>query len=131
MHPMQQKATKANEYYSCVDHDPQLGPLTNFFGVGLAFPSLEILSFDGMSGWELWSTSCGSGDRYVVFPCLKALSITCCPNLVEVSLEALPSLKVLTICGCGNGVLRSVVHVAPTVTKLTIEYIKRHSEDFG
>nr|GEZ91088.1 hypothetical protein [Tanacetum cinerariifolium] len=39
-------------------------------------------------------------------------------------------IKVQTICGCGNGVLRSVVHVAPTVTKLTIEYIKGHSEDF-
>ncbi|GJV94730.1 NB-ARC domains-containing protein [Tanacetum coccineum] len=104
---------------------------SNFFGTGLAFSSLEILSFYGMSGWELWSTNSGSGDGDAVLPCLKDLSLTCCLNLVEVSLEALPSLRVLTICGCGNGVLRSVVHVAQTVTKLKIEYIKGHSEDFG
>ncbi|KAJ0483199.1 putative P-loop containing nucleoside triphosphate hydrolase, leucine-rich repeat domain superfamily [Helianthus annuus] len=37
-------------------------------GTGPAFPSLEILSFENMRGWEKWSTNSG-----VVFPCLQQL----------------------------------------------------------
>ncbi|PWA59794.1 NBS-LRR resistance-like protein [Artemisia annua] len=122
---------------------------SEFFGTGLAFPSLESLSFRNMSGWEVWSTNSRSGVGDSVFPCLKELHITdclnlvefsfegdevfpClqelsvegCPKLVEVSLEApLPSLRDLKISLCGDGVLRSVVHVAPSVTKLEIESI--------
>ncbi|KAI3700652.1 hypothetical protein L2E82_45289 [Cichorium intybus] len=87
---------------------------------GLAFPSLEFLIFEDMQGWEAWSTS------WVVdtaFPCLQELSIKSCPNLVRVSLEALPSLGVLRIDGCGHEVLRSLVRAALSVTKLYITCI--------
>ncbi|PWA57057.1 NB-ARC domains-containing protein [Artemisia annua] len=96
---------------------------SEFFGIGPAFPSLESLSFRNMSGWEVWSTNNRSGVGDSVFPCLQELNIEGCPNLVEVSVEALPSLRVLKIDACGNGVLRSLVHVAPSVTKLEIESI--------
>nr|GEX39317.1 NBS-LRR resistance-like protein [Tanacetum cinerariifolium] len=46
------------------------------FGTGLAFPSVESLSFQNMSRWEVWSISnsrSGVGDS--VFPCLKRLDI--------------------------------------------------------
>ncbi|GJV38919.1 NB-ARC domains-containing protein, partial [Tanacetum coccineum] len=51
-----------------------------------------------------------------VFPCLKELHIIRC----RISVEELPSLRVLTIDGCGDGVLRSVVRVAPSVTEVEI-----------
>ncbi|GKD68290.1 NB-ARC domains-containing protein, partial [Tanacetum coccineum] len=51
------------------------------------------------------------------------LRIKGCSNLLEVSVEALPSLRVLRIHGCGDGVLRSVVCVAPSVTEVEIESI--------
>ncbi|PWA54306.1 NBS-LRR protein [Artemisia annua] len=122
---------------------------SEFFGTGLAFPSLESLSFRNMWGWEVWSTNSGSGVGDSVFPCLKELNIIgcpnlvefsfeedsvfrClqelliggCPNLVEVSLKApLLSLKSLRIDNCGDGLMRSVVYVAPSVTKLDISNI--------
>ncbi|KAK9073923.1 hypothetical protein SSX86_006517 [Deinandra increscens subsp. villosa] len=80
-----------------------------------AFPSLETLSFEDMSGWEVWSTDCK-----VLFPCLQKLRIENCPNLVNVSLKALPLLKNLEISTCGDGVLRSVVEVASLITSLKI-----------
>ncbi|PWA36361.1 NBS-LRR resistance-like protein [Artemisia annua] len=122
---------------------------SEFFGSGLAFPSLETLRLEGMSGWEVWSTNSRSGivdsvfpclkklhiihcpnlvefsfEGDEVFPCLQELNIDDCPNLVEVSVEAsLLSLRVLRISSCGDGLLRSLVHVAPSVTKLEIESI--------
>ncbi|PWA34989.1 NBS-LRR resistance-like protein [Artemisia annua] len=122
---------------------------SEFFGTGLAFPSLESLHFKGMSGWEVWSTNSGSGvgdsvfpclqelniegcpslvklsfEGDSVFPCLQELSIEGCPELVEVSLEApLPSLRDLKIISCGDRVLRSLVRVATSVTKFEIESI--------
>nr|GEX08125.1 hypothetical protein [Tanacetum cinerariifolium] len=121
-----------------------------FFGTGLAFPSVEILSFQNMSRWEVWSISNSrSGVRDSVFPCLKRLDIegcpnlfdfsferdevfTClqelcirdCPNLAEVSLKApLLSLRDLTVSKCGDGLLSSLVHAGPSITKLNIYYI--------
>ncbi|KAK1418915.1 hypothetical protein QVD17_28066 [Tagetes erecta] len=88
------------------------------FGSGCAFPSLEILGFKNMFGWEKWSTSPG-----VVFPSLKELLIIDCPNLIEVTLEALPSLKVLQIKDCNSGVLRRLIQVASAVIELTISSI--------
>ncbi|KAJ0717042.1 putative virus X resistance protein-like, coiled-coil [Helianthus annuus] len=85
------------------------------FGTGQGFPSLEILSFRDMRGWKKWSG--------VVFPRLQKLEINTCPNLVEVTLEALPSLNVLEIEDCDSGVLRSLVEVASAVTKLEIRDI--------
>ncbi|XP_023735403.1 putative disease resistance RPP13-like protein 1 isoform X2 [Lactuca sativa] len=86
-------------------------------GTGLAFPSLEILRFDSMSGWEEWSTNSGA------FHCLQELRILDCPNLVRLSLKALPSLRVLKLRKCGHGVLKNLVDVASTITKLEIDDI--------
>ncbi|KAF5775402.1 putative leucine-rich repeat domain superfamily [Helianthus annuus] len=46
-----------------------------------------------------------------------------CPNLVEVTLEALPSLNDLRISKCDSGVLRSLVEVASAVKELYIRDI--------
>ena len=92
---------------------------SEFLGTGIAFPKLESLSFEYMWGWEVWSAKSGVVDA-VMFPCLEKLEIGNCPNLVEVSFEALPSLWVLDLNGCGGGVLRSLSCVASAVTKLLI-----------
>ncbi|KAJ0860635.1 putative P-loop containing nucleoside triphosphate hydrolase, leucine-rich repeat domain superfamily [Helianthus annuus] len=81
-------------------------------------PSLEILRFEDMSSWEVWSTN-----SEAVFPCLRELEIKNCPNLIDVSLEALPSLRVLTIYKCCEGVLRSLVRAASSTTKIEIGFI--------
>ncbi|KAJ0673201.1 putative virus X resistance protein-like, coiled-coil [Helianthus annuus] len=72
-----------------------------------AFRSLEVLIFENMSGWEGWSTK--NEGSAAVFTCLKELYVKNCPQLINVSLQALPSLKVLEIYRCGDGVLRSLV----------------------
>ncbi|PWA93746.1 NB-ARC domains-containing protein [Artemisia annua] len=92
---------------------------SEFLGTGIAFPKLEILTIENMEGWEVWSTKSGVVGA-VMFPCLQELKLRNCPNLVEVSLEALPSLSVLSIRDCRAEVLRSMVHVASSVTKLSI-----------
>ncbi|KAF5775750.1 putative P-loop containing nucleoside triphosphate hydrolase, leucine-rich repeat domain superfamily [Helianthus annuus] len=84
----------------------------------VTFPSLEILRFEDMSSWEVWSTN-----SEVMFPCLRELQIIKCPDLSDVSLEALPSLRVLRIEGCGESVLRSLVQAASSTTKLEIDSI--------
>ncbi|KAF5775906.1 putative P-loop containing nucleoside triphosphate hydrolase, leucine-rich repeat domain superfamily [Helianthus annuus] len=81
----------------------------------VTFPSLEILRFEDMSSWKVWSTN-----SEVMFPRLRELRIIKCPNLSDVSLEALPSLRVLKIEGCGESVLRSLVKAASSTTKLEI-----------
>ncbi|KAF5775721.1 putative P-loop containing nucleoside triphosphate hydrolase, leucine-rich repeat domain superfamily [Helianthus annuus] len=81
-------------------------------------PSLEILRFEDMSSWEVWSTN-----SEAMFPCLRELQIKNCPNLIDVSLEALPSLRVLKIERCGESVLRSLVRAASSTTKLEIRSI--------
>ncbi|KAJ0716455.1 putative virus X resistance protein-like, coiled-coil [Helianthus annuus] len=86
-----------------------------------AFRSLEVLTFEDMSGWEGWSTK--NEGSAAVFTCLKELYIKNCPQLIHVSLQALPSLKVLEIDRCGDGVLRSLVQVASSITKLEISYV--------
>ncbi|KAJ0673194.1 putative virus X resistance protein-like, coiled-coil [Helianthus annuus] len=73
-----------------------------------AFRSLEVLTFEDMSGWEGWSTI-NEGSAAEVFTCLKELYVKNCPQLINVSLQALPSLSVLEIDRCGDGVLRSLV----------------------
>ncbi|KAJ0860803.1 putative P-loop containing nucleoside triphosphate hydrolase, leucine-rich repeat domain superfamily [Helianthus annuus] len=84
----------------------------------VTFPSLEILRFEDMSSWKVWSTN-----SEVMFPCLRELQIRNCPNLIDVSLEALPSLRVLIIAGCSESVLRSLAQSASSDTKLEIESI--------
>ncbi|KAJ0717342.1 putative P-loop containing nucleoside triphosphate hydrolase, leucine-rich repeat domain superfamily [Helianthus annuus] len=78
-------------------------------------PSLEILRFEDMSSWEVWSTN-----NEVMFPRLRELQIKNCPNLIDVSLEALPALRVLGIEGCGESVLRSLVRAASLTTEIEI-----------
>ncbi|KAJ0716989.1 putative P-loop containing nucleoside triphosphate hydrolase, leucine-rich repeat domain superfamily [Helianthus annuus] len=85
------------------------------FGAGHAFPSLEVLSFYNMRGLKKWSG--------VVLPRLQKLEICSCPNLVEVTLEALPSLNDLRVSNCDSGVLRRLVKVASAVTKLEIIHV--------
>ncbi|GJR96867.1 NB-ARC domains-containing protein [Tanacetum coccineum] len=81
-----------------------------------------------MSGWEVWSTNSGVVDA--VFPRLQTLEIVDCPNLVEVSFEALlPSMRVLHLDGSGVGVLTSLIHVASAVTKLSIWRISGLSDE--
>ncbi|PWA48969.1 NB-ARC domains-containing protein [Artemisia annua] len=101
---------------------------SEFLGTDIAFHKLESLRFQDMSGWEVWSTNSGVVDA-VMFPCLQELEIYDCPNLVEVSLEALPSLRVLHLRGCGDGVLRSLIRVASAVTKLSICSISGLSDE--
>ncbi|PWA90643.1 NB-ARC domains-containing protein [Artemisia annua] len=83
---------------------------------GVAFPSLELLCFEDMKGWTAWSTK-----SRVLFPCLRELRIMHCPNLVDISLEEVPSLRVLEIDGCGDRVLTSTVRAASLITKLEIK----------
>ncbi|KAJ0771598.1 putative leucine-rich repeat domain superfamily [Helianthus annuus] len=79
------------------------------------FSSLEILRFEDMSSWEVWPTN-----SKVMFPCLQELQIKKCPNSSDVSLEALPSLRVLKIDGCCESGLRSLVRAAWAVEELSI-----------
>ncbi|KAJ0717117.1 putative leucine-rich repeat domain superfamily [Helianthus annuus] len=88
-------------------------------GTGLPFPSLEVLLLENMKRLEVWSTNNGA----VSFPCLKELAVLNCPNLVQVSPEALPSLNILKVSECDSAVLRSLVQVASGLGRLQIESI--------
>ncbi|KAJ0860833.1 putative virus X resistance protein-like, coiled-coil [Helianthus annuus] len=87
----------------------------------VAFPSLEILRFEDMLAWETWSTNNHYSEK--VFPCLRELHIKDCPKLIDISVEELPSLRVLQIHRCGDGVLRRVVQATSSITKLEIQSI--------
>ncbi|KAJ0860883.1 putative virus X resistance protein-like, coiled-coil [Helianthus annuus] len=82
-----------------------------------ALPALEYLNFEDMLGWKTWSTNDAD------FPCLQELHIIKCPQLIDVSVEALPSLRVLEIAKCSDGVLRSLVRAASSITKLKMSSI--------
>ncbi|KAK1418753.1 hypothetical protein QVD17_27899 [Tagetes erecta] len=92
-----------------------------FGSASVAFPSLEFLRFEDMSGWEVWSTKNEGLDA--VFPRLQELHIKTCPRLINVSLEALPLLKVLKIDRCGYDLLRSLVEATSSITNLEISSI--------
>ncbi|KVH80577.1 hypothetical protein Ccrd_025492 [Cynara cardunculus var. scolymus] len=83
---------------------------------------LNIVSYGGIKfpnwGWEVWSYNGGVVDP--VYPCLGTLRIKGCPKLVEISVEELPSLRDLEIDECSDGVLRRLVQVASSITKLKI-----------
>ncbi|KAJ0860444.1 putative leucine-rich repeat domain superfamily [Helianthus annuus] len=88
-------------------------------GTGLPFPSLEVLTLENMKRLEVWSTNNGA----VSFPCLQTLVVRNCPNFVQVSPEALPSLNILKVSECDSAVLRSLVQVASGLGGLQIESI--------
>ncbi|KAJ0566348.1 putative P-loop containing nucleoside triphosphate hydrolase, leucine-rich repeat domain superfamily [Helianthus annuus] len=88
-------------------------------GTGRPFRSLEVLELRNMKKLEVWSTDI----RVVSFPCLKKLVIRGCPNLVKVSLEALPALNIIKVSECDSGVLRRLVQVSSSVKELKIESI--------
>ncbi|KAI7744602.1 hypothetical protein M8C21_001730, partial [Ambrosia artemisiifolia] len=67
---------------------------SELIGTGDAFRSLEVFELQNMKKLEEWSTDSG----VVLFPCLKQLLISDCPNLVKVSIDALPSLDILNWC---------------------------------
>ncbi|KAJ0499678.1 putative leucine-rich repeat domain superfamily [Helianthus annuus] len=85
----------------------------------VAFPTLEILRFEDMCNWEVWSTNNEVLD--VAFPCLQKLQIKNCPNLIDISLQALPLLRFLEIQVCGGSVLRSLVTLSSLVNELIID----------
>ncbi|KAK9069126.1 hypothetical protein SSX86_013242 [Deinandra increscens subsp. villosa] len=89
---------------------------------GNAFPSLEVLEFRDMNGWEEWSTS--GDDKVVTFSCLREISIIDCPKLDVVAIGLIPSLKVLLIDNCSLAVVRSMVGVSSSISELKLWYIK-------
>ncbi|XP_076922849.1 putative disease resistance RPP13-like protein 1 [Bidens hawaiensis] len=96
-----------------------LGPPNSYHSI--AFPSLEVLEFKDMEGWEEWTTSGGDKDNTVeCFPCLQEISIINCPELDVVAIQLTPSLQVLHIQGCSVAVLRSMVSVASSIIRMTI-----------
>ncbi|KAI3811648.1 hypothetical protein L1987_21374 [Smallanthus sonchifolius] len=81
-----------------------LRPSNSFHGV--AFPSLQVLKFKDMEG------------------CLREIAIINCPKLDLVAIEFIQSLQVLHVEGCSLVVLRSMVSVSSSITRLTIKNIK-------
>ncbi|CAI9269513.1 unnamed protein product [Lactuca saligna] len=83
------------------------------------FPSLEVLEFSYMQGWQRWSID--SGDDHETprsFPRLHEISIKCCPVLDEVSIGLIPSLRFLRIEECSEPLLRSLVGLSPSLIEL-------------
>ncbi|XP_076911260.1 putative disease resistance RPP13-like protein 1 [Bidens hawaiensis] len=97
-----------------------LGPSSSCHDV--AFPSLEVLEFVDMKRWVEWSIS--GGNKAQVFPCLHEMSIINCPKLDVVALELITSLRILSVEGCSLAVLKSMVGVSSSVTRLTMKNIK-------
>ncbi|XP_076891065.1 putative disease resistance RPP13-like protein 1 [Bidens hawaiensis] len=87
----------------------------------VAFPSLKILEFKDMKCWEEWSTS--GGDKAELFPCLRMMLKLNCPKLDVVAMEFIPSLQVLCVEGCSFAVLRTMVSVSSSITRLTMNNI--------
>ncbi|KAD3336365.1 hypothetical protein E3N88_31884 [Mikania micrantha] len=90
---------------------------------GVAFPSLEVLKFTDMKGWEKWSTI--SGGKGNMFPFLREISMINCGKLDEVAIEPIPSLQDLHVQGCSEAVLKSMVGVSSRIVRLTIKNIRR------
>ncbi|KAL7616324.1 hypothetical protein Lser_V15G03602 [Lactuca serriola] len=106
---------------------------TNVFR-GIAFPSLEVLKFDDMQGWQRWSIDSGNNHGSArSFPCLHKISIKCCPELAEVLIGSIPSLRVLHIRKCSKEVFKSIVGLSSSLVKLKMLDVKGltqlHGED--
>ncbi|MFS7903087.1 putative leucine-rich repeat domain superfamily [Helianthus anomalus] len=90
-----------------------LGPPNSCHGV--PFPSLKVLEFKDMQGWEEWSTS---AHKTGSFPCLHEISIINCPKLDVVEVELVPSVKVLCVRECSAMVLTSMISVSSSIIRL-------------
>ncbi|KAL7617008.1 hypothetical protein Lser_V15G03291 [Lactuca serriola] len=90
-----------------------LAPDDSFLGI--AFPSLEVLEFEDMKGWERWTSSRHDDDETAArsFPCLREISIKDCLKLAEVSIGLIPSLQVLHMKEGSKTVLKLVVGSSP------------------
>ncbi|XP_023730644.1 putative disease resistance RPP13-like protein 1 [Lactuca sativa] len=85
----------------------------------IAFPSLEFLKFNDMQGWQMWSFNRGDDHRTPrSFPRLHEICLSSCPELDEVSIGLIPSLRVLSIENCSEAVLRSMVGLSPSLIEL-------------
>ncbi|KAL7617806.1 hypothetical protein Lser_V15G03614 [Lactuca serriola] len=93
--------------------------------LGTAFPSLEVLEFDDLKGWQRWSINSGDGHETPrSFPRLHDISIKCCPELAQVSIGFIPSLRFLDISECSEAVLRSMVGLSSSLVNLNIFDVK-------
>nr|XP_043609665.1 putative disease resistance RPP13-like protein 1 [Erigeron canadensis] len=92
---------------------------------GNAFPSLEVLEFEDMAGWEEWSTLNGGGKDGTAtsFPCLIEISIINCPKLGVLTIEPIHSLRVVHVERCSAMVLNSMIGVCSTITSLTVKKV--------
>ncbi|KAL8260494.1 hypothetical protein R6Q59_028447, partial [Mikania micrantha] len=89
----------------------------------VAFPSLECLEFEDMKSWVEWSTY--GGDIVGAFPCLRYIRIMNCPKLDVVTLELTTlSLGFLHVEGCSSVMLRSMVGMCSSISRLTMKNIK-------
>ncbi|XP_023762373.1 putative disease resistance RPP13-like protein 1 [Lactuca sativa] len=109
-----------------------LAPVSSFIGIG--FPWLEVLEFYDMEGWKRWSINNGNEHGTPSsFPRLHEISIRYCPELADVSIGLIPSLRVLYIEECSEAVLRSMVGLSSSLVKLDILDVKGltrlHGED--
>ncbi|KAJ0483320.1 putative P-loop containing nucleoside triphosphate hydrolase, leucine-rich repeat domain superfamily [Helianthus annuus] len=83
-------------------------------------PSLKELLIKGLQKLQIKDCPNLVEVTLEAMPSLNVLEIEDCLNLVEVTIETLPSLNVLNLLWCDSGVLRSLVEVASAVTKLEI-----------
>ncbi|CAH1440881.1 unnamed protein product [Lactuca virosa] len=100
--------------------------------VGIAFPSLEVLEFDDMQGWQIWSSIGASDDGTArSFPCLREISIKRCPLLAKVYIGFIPSLRFLHIDECCEVVLRSMIGVSSSLVELEMLNVKGFTQLHG
>ncbi|CAI9269508.1 unnamed protein product [Lactuca saligna] len=107
-----------------------LAPVSSFIGIG--FPSLEVLKFKDMQGWQRWLINSGDGHETPrSFPCLHEICIANCPELAEVSIGLIPSLRVLYIEECSKRVLRSMIGLSSSLVRLKMLNVKALSQLHG
>nr|DAD32200.1 TPA_asm: hypothetical protein HUJ06_011051 [Nelumbo nucifera] len=102
MHGMKEVEYMGKEFYGCRDNN------NNYKG----FQMLELLCIQKMKslrGW--WGAEEGE------FPCLKELSIGCCPNLVKLP-HLLPSVEEVDIRACS---VLTYLPMLPSTSRLSLE----------
>ncbi|XP_071719069.1 putative disease resistance RPP13-like protein 1 [Rutidosis leptorrhynchoides] len=103
-----------------------------FYG-GVKFPSwvgdpsynqLSKLTLNGCRSCTQLATGDGNNAITGSFPHLVELHITHCPKLANVSIGSLPLLEVLSIEGCSEKLLRSIICVSSSIRGLTMSRIE-------